>query len=203
MPKQHLVVHAAVIAFTLTAAGASAQTTAPQATNDTGPTVAFADDYIIGAKDVLGVIFWRDADMTGDVTVRPDGNVTLPLLGDVKAAGLRPPALAAQIQETATKYLREPNVTVVVRQINSRVVFVQGEVNAAGEYPLTGPRTVMQLLAEAGGLTEFADQGSITILRQQDGKTVPFRFNYKDVSRGQNLHQNIKLEPGDVIVVRD
>jgi len=202
MSKQHSVLHAAVVALTLTAA-VSAQAPQVPRPEDTGPSVAVADDYVIGPKDVLGIIFWRDADMTSDVTVRPDGNVTLPLLGDVKASGLRPQALASQVQEAATKYLTEPSVTVVVRQINSRVVFVQGEVRGPGEYPLTGPRTVMQLLAEAGGLTEFADQGSIVILRQQDGKTVPLKFNYKDVSRGRNLQQNYTLQPGDVIVVRD
>jgi polysaccharide export outer membrane protein len=139
--------------------------------------------------------------MTGDVTVRPDGMVTLPLLGDMPAAGMTPDALRAQIQTAAAKYVQDPSVTVVVRQIHSRKVFITGEVKTPGAYPLTGPRTVMQLIALAGGLNEFADAKGITVMRNQGGQTESFKFNYKDVARGKNLEQNIVLKPGDTVVV--
>jgi polysaccharide biosynthesis/export protein len=158
-------------------------------------------DYVIGPEDVLGVVFWRDQEMTSDVTVRPDGMVTLPLLGDLAAAGLTPEALRDQIQKAATKYMQDPNVTILVKQINSRKVFITGEVTTPGAYPLTGPRTVMQLIAVAGGLTEFADGKNITVMRAEEGRTRSFKFNYKDVAKGVKLDQNIQLKPGDTVVV--
>jgi len=162
---------------------------------------ALPADYIIGAEDVLGIVFWRDQEMTGDVTVRPDGMITLPLVGDLRAAGLTPPALRDIIQKAAGKYLADLNVNVVVRQINSRKVFITGEVRTPGAYPLTGPRTVMQLIALAGGLTEYADAKSITIARLEKGQARSLKFNYRDVARGKNLNQNIELRPGDTVVV--
>lgn len=158
-------------------------------------------DYTIGPDDVLGVVFWRDADMTGDVTVRPDGNITLPLIRDVRAAGLTPDALREVIQKAASKFINDPNVTVVVRQINSRNAFITGEVARPGPYPISGQLTVLQLIAIAGGLTEFADAKQITIWRKHGDKTETLKFNYKDVSRGKNLEQNIVLRPGDTVVV--
>jgi polysaccharide export outer membrane protein len=158
-------------------------------------------DYLIGPEDVLGVVFWREEEMSGDVTVRPDGMITLPLLGDLPAAGLRPDALRDEVQKAAAKFITDPNVTVIVRTVNSRKVFITGEVMTPGAYPLTGPRTVMQLIALAGGLTEYADQGGITVMRTENGQSRSFRFNYKDVARGRNLQQNIQLQPGDTVVV--
>lgn len=159
-------------------------------------------DYVIGPEDVLGVLFWRDQDMTGDVTVRPDGMVTLPLLGDLLAAGLKPEMLRDEIQKKASsKYLEDPNVTVVVRQIHSRKVFITGLVATPGVYPLTSPRTVMQLIAIAGGLTEYADGENITVMRTDQGRTRSLKFNYKDVAKGKNLAQNVELKPGDTVVV--
>ena len=156
---------------------------------------------MIGPEDVLGIVFWRDADMTGDVTVRPDGMITLPLVGDLRAVGLKPDALRDLITKAASKYLEDINVTVVVRKINSRKAFITGEVRTPGGYDLAGPRTVMQLIALAGGLTEFADGGKITIMRQENGQTKTLKFNYKDVSRGKNLEQNVEVKPGDTVVV--
>jgi polysaccharide export outer membrane protein len=146
-------------------------------------------------------LFWREPDFSGDVAVRPDGRITLPLIGDIVAAGVTPAALRDQIQTAAVKFLTEPNVTVIVKQINSRKVFVTGGVGRPGEYPLTGPRTVMQLISLAGGVTQFADVENISILRQEEGRTRAFRFNYKDVSQGRNVQQNIPLQPGDTVVV--
>jgi len=185
-------------------AGAQTQPSGAVVANNGGattPVVTLPADYVIGPEDVLGIVFWRDEDMTGDVTVRPDGMVTLPLIGDMHAAGLTPEALRDQVQKSASKYLQDPNVTVVVRTINSRKVFVTGEVKTPGGYPLTGPRTVMQLIAMAGGLTEYADAKNITVMRTEQGKQQSFKFNYKDVAQGKRLDQNIQLKPGDTVVV--
>jgi polysaccharide export outer membrane protein len=174
--------------------------TAPAA-SAAAASVPLPADYVIGPEDVLGVVFWRDQDMTGDVTVRPDGMVTLPLLGDLHAAGLTPDALRDQVQKAASKYVQDPNVTIVVRTINSRKVFITGEVTTPGAYPLTSPRTVMQLIALAGGLTEYADSKNITVMRTEQGTQRSFKFNYKDVAGGKKLEQNIQLKPGDTVVV--
>ena len=159
-------------------------------------------DYVIGTDDILSIVFWRDADMTQEVTVRPDGNITLPLLGDIKAAGLKPSELRDQIAKTAGKFIEDPNVTVVVRQINSRNVFITGGVTRPGPYPVSGQMTVLQLITVAGGLTEFADAKNIRILRTENGQTTFLKFNYNEVQDGKKLEQNIVLKPGDSVMVK-
>jgi polysaccharide export outer membrane protein len=158
-------------------------------------------DYVIGPVDVLGIVFWRDPEISGVVAVRPDGRITIPVIGDMSAAGLRPDALQAAILKAAGKYIADPNVAVVVRTINSRKVFVTGRVTTPGGHDLRGPLTVLQAIALAGGVTEYADSKNITILRTKDGQTQTFKFNYKDVSKGKKLEQNIVLLPGDTVVV--
>lgn len=175
------------------------RTTGAPPTASTG--IAVPTDYTIGPDDVLGIVFWRDADMTGDVVVRPDGMITLPLLNDIKAAGLRPDELRLKIVEAAAKLIEDPNVSVVIRQINSRNVFITGQVARPGPYPVSGQMTVMMLIAVAGGVGEFADQKNITITRVVNGKAETHKFNYKDVARGKNPDQNIFLKPGDTVVV--
>jgi polysaccharide export outer membrane protein len=170
------------------------------ATTSTG--VPVPTDYVIGPDDVLGIVFWRDTDMTGDVTVRPDGNVTLPLLGDIKAAGLRPTELKDQITQAASKLISDPNVTVVVRQINSRNIFITGGVARPGAYPVSGQMNVLQIITVAGGLTEFADAKNISIIRVENGQTRRFKFNYNEVLDGKKMEQNILLKPGDTVLVK-
>ena len=116
--------------------------------------VPLSPDYVIGPDDVLGVYVWKEADVSGDVTVRPDGKISIPLLNEIHAAGLTPDQLRQRITEAAKQYLEEPTVTVVVKAINSRKVFVTGQVAKPGTYSLTGPTTVLQLLALAGGVLE-------------------------------------------------
>ncbi len=157
--------------------------------------------YVIGADDVLQILFRYDPDLTTEVTVRPDGMISLPLLSDVQAAGLTPEQLRDKVIEVAKRYIEDPSVTVIVRTINSRKVFITGEVARPGPYNLTTSTTVLQLIAMAGGLTEFADKGKITVMRMENGKPVSFRFNYKDVANGRNLKQNIELRPGDTVIV--
>ena len=160
-----------------------------------------AGEYVIGPDDVLSIVFWRDKDLTSDAVVRPDGKISLPLLNDVEAAGLTPSRLRAKLIEAASRYVEDPNVTVVVRQINSRKVFVTGEIARPGSYPLMGQTTVLQILAIAGGLKEYADDKNIMVMRFEKNYTVHYVFNYHDVSRGKSLTQNIELKPGDTIVV--
>jgi polysaccharide export outer membrane protein len=163
--------------------------------------VAVPDDYVIGPEDVLGVLFWREPELSGDVTVRPDGKITLSLIGDVVASGLTPVALRDQLQKAGARFLADANVTVVVRQINSRKVFITGQVTMPGAFPLGAPRNVLQLIALAGGLLEFAEGDKITIIRNDRGRTVTLKFNYNDVSKGRKLEQNVQLQPGDTVVV--
>ncbi len=181
------------------AAMSQAQTAATQAAAPAAADVPV--DFVIGAGDVLGVLFWREAEVSGDVTVRPDGRISLPVVGVMQAAGLRPEALQEQIQVAAGKFFTAPSVTVVVRTINSRKVFVTGRVTTPGSHPLVAPLTVMQAISLSGGLTEYADAKNITVLRTENGQSRLFKFNYKDVARGKALEQNIQLLPGDTVVV--
>jgi polysaccharide export outer membrane protein len=167
----------------------------------TGPSVPVEAGFTIGPEDVLGVLVWRDQEVSGDVTVRPDGMITLPLVRDVKAAGFTPSELADHIQTALREFITDASVTVVVRQMNSRKVFITGEVAKPGAYPLVSTMTVMQLIAVAGGLNEFAEANSISIMRVEGGKSVTFPFAYKDVAKGKKTAQNIVLKPGDTVVV--
>lgn len=178
------------------------QAQAPAATpSGTMANVAPPDGYLIGPEDVLGIVFWREAEMNGDVTVRPDGRITLPLIGELQAEGRTPQSLRDQIEAAAAKFMTAANVSVVVRQINSRKVFITGKVVTPGTYPLAGPRTVMQIIALAGGLNEYADSKNITVIRTTEGQPKSHKFNYRDVAKGKKLEQNILLVPGDTIVV--
>jgi polysaccharide export outer membrane protein len=182
-------------------AGSHAATSAAHAPAAPAVGVRPPSDYVIGPEDVLGVLFWREPEMSGDLAVRPDGLIALPLIGDITAAGLTPDGLRAALEESASRYITEPHVTIVVKQINSRKVFITGEVTNPGAYALTAPRTVMQLIAIAGGLKEYADAKNITIMRLENGRQRSYRFNYNVVAQGKALAQNILLQPGDTVVV--
>jgi polysaccharide biosynthesis/export protein len=182
-------------------AGSSAKGGAPAKAAAATPTVAPPPGYLIGADDVLTVVFWRDKDMSGDVTVRPDGNISLPLLNDVQAAGRTPEELRRALVEAAGHYIEDPNATVVVKQINSRKVFATGNVMKPGPYPLTAPTSVLQLISMAGGLREYADERNIVVIRTENGQQYSYRVNYRDVVRRRNLKQNILLKSGDTLVV--
>jgi polysaccharide biosynthesis/export protein len=158
--------------------------------------------YVIGPDDVLSVVFWRDKDMSQDVVVRPDGKISLPLVNDVQAGGLTPSQLRDSIKDAARRFVEDPSVTVVVKQINSRKVFITGEIEKPGPYPINGPTSVMQLISLAGGLKEYTDGKRILIMRtDKGGRKVARLFNYREVLAGKNLEQNIDLEPGDTVVV--
>jgi polysaccharide biosynthesis/export protein len=161
------------------------------------PSVA-ALTYIIGADDMLLVSVWKEPDLTITLPVRPDGNISLPLLNDVKAAGLTPTELAAAITEKLKKYVANPRVTVVVTQINSQRVYVTGEVQHTGAIQLLPDMTVLQALANAG-FTQFANTKGIYVLRTVNGREQRIPINYKHLIKGQGT--NLKLQPGDTIVV--
>jgi polysaccharide export outer membrane protein len=157
--------------------------------------------YVVGPEDVLAIAFWREKDLSVEAAVRPDGMITVPLINDIHAAGLTPDQLRERIQAGAAKFVEDPTVTVVVKAINSRKVFITGMVGKPGQYPLTGPTSVMQLIAMAGGLQEYADSKKILIMRTEGGEQVAKPFNYREVLDRKNLKQNIDLLPGDTVIV--
>ena len=163
--------------------------------------VKVPSDYVIGAEDALSVVFWRDKELSADVIVRPDGKISLPLLNDVMAVGLTPEQLAGELMKAATKYIEDPTASVIVKEIRSRRVYILGQVGKPGPYPLTSDMTVLQLIAIAGDVLEYADSKDITITRMEGGKESRFKFNYKDVLKGKKLEQNILLKPNDTVIV--
>jgi polysaccharide biosynthesis/export protein len=198
-----------VIAVAIAAAGALfitplafAQQAAPRAS---APQRAMPDaapsDYVIGPEDILQISVWKNETLSRTVPVRPDGKISLPLLNDVDASGRTPEQLRASVTTAASKLIEEPNVTVVVKEINSRVAYITGAVVKAGFYPVRGELTVLQLIAMAGGLAEYADSKNIVVIRKQGGKQTSFKFNYKDVVAQKRPEQNIQLVPGDTVVV--
>ena len=197
-----LITTAVVPSAQVAAGGQAIRAAAPAAVAPAAPVaVPTPPDYLIGPDDLLAIVFWRDKDMSSEVAVRPDGKISLPLLNDVQAAGLTPPQLRDRLTELSQKYLEDPNVTIVVRQINSRKVFITGQVNRAGTYPLSGPTTVLQLIAMAGGIAEYAHGKKIVVMRTESGRQVSFPFNYEDVVARRKLAQNIDLKPGDTVIV--
>lgn len=158
-------------------------------------------EYKIGPQDVLRIDVWKEAEVSRAVPVRPDGKISLPLLNDVQAAGLTPMQLSGVIADGLKKYINDPQVTVSVSEINSRRIYVTGEVTRAGAFPLLPNMTVLQALSSSGGFTQFARLKNIYLLRIEDGKQVKLPFNYKEAVNGKKPEQNVLLQPGDVIVV--
>jgi polysaccharide export outer membrane protein len=185
---------------------AAAQVAAPSSSAAPGSAqqVSLPADYVIGVEDHLAVVFWREQDkaLTTNVVVRPDGKISVPMLNDITAAGLKPEQLAKLVEQAAAKYIRDAAATVIVQEIHSRKVFVIGEVTKPGAVQLGGEMNVLQVLAEAGGFLEHANKTDVTIVRNENGRERRFKFNYKDVVKGKKPEQNIKLLPGDTVLVR-
>ena len=184
----------------------AAATTQPAATqapaSNQGKAVVMVDNstYIIGADDGLQVTVWKEPSLSGTFPVRPDGMISLVLVGDVPAAGLTPMQLGKDITERLKKYIQDPSVSVVVTAVNSQRVFMIGEVGRVGPMSLTPGMTPLQAISAAGGLSTFANSKRIYILRGPQGKQVKIPFNYKLAIKGDSK-QLIALEPGDTIVV--
>jgi polysaccharide biosynthesis/export protein len=206
-----LVLAAAIITIACAPAGGQTkpEPTKPQSAAPPNPagsvsgaeTVGAAVDpnkYLIGPEDILFIKVWRETDFTLPVAVRPDGKITMPLIGEVQAAGQTPMQLTKALAELLSKYINNPDVTVFVTDVRSKKYFMIGEVNRAGQFPLVTPTSILEALGNAGGFREFANTKKIKILR---GDKV-FNFNYNDVTRAKHLEQNIFLENGDKIIVR-
>ena len=168
--------------------------------NSTASVPVDTSTYVIGAEDALHVSVWKEPELTATLPVRPDGMISLPLLNDVQAAGLTPMQLAASISEKLKKYIADPHVTVVVTAMNSRRIYILGEVTHTGPMGLTPNMTILQALA-AAGFTQFANTKGIYVLRVENGKQQKLPFNYKQAIKTESTAQNFVLKPGDTIVV--
>lgn len=165
-----------------------------------GP-IATPSDFVIGESDVLNINVWKEPEISQSVVVRPDGKISLPLIGEVFVSGLTPVQTQTLIGNKLQSILTNPQVTVTVTEIRSRVAFITGEVGKPGAYPLLVPTTILQLITNAGGLGQFANKKGIFVLRTVDGKQQRFPFNYSQVIKGEKPEQNIRLHPGDTVVV--
>lgn len=161
---------------------------------------AASSRYTLGTADVIHVNVWKSPDLSQTVTIGPDGFVSLPLLGEVRAAGLTAEELAKDLSTRLTSYVVHAQVTVSVVDIRSRQVFITGQVGKPGAYPLIAPITVVQLIAQAGGLNTFANRKGIFILRNSTGNMQRLKFNYNNAIHG-DVRQNITLQPGDTVIV--
>jgi polysaccharide export outer membrane protein len=178
------------------AAGGDKDKTTPDHTPGAGAAVD-SNKYKIGPSDILSIRVWNEEKFSGPVAVHQDGKITLPLVGDVDAGGLTPIEVQDTVAKALTKYVVKPLVTVTVQEVGSKKYYLDGQVNHPGEFPLAIPTTILEAISRAGGLQEFANTKKIYILRGD--KRLP--FNYKDVLRGKHMEQNIRVEPGDHIVV--
>jgi polysaccharide biosynthesis/export protein len=156
--------------------------------------------YVIGPEDTLHIAVWKENDLTATLPVRPDGKISLPLLNDVQASGLTPQQLADSVTEKLRKYIADPRVTVVVTAINSKRIYLTGEVSHPGAMPMLPNMTVLQALA-SGGLSQFANTKRIYVLRTENGKQQKLPVNYRKLVKGEQIEQNYVLQPGDTIVV--
>jgi polysaccharide export outer membrane protein len=159
------------------------------------------DEYSVGESDVLRVNVWKEPEVSQTVVVRTDGNISMPLINEVRVAGMTPLSIQQVIGEKLKAFLTNPQVTVTVMEIHSKHAFITGEVAHPGGYSLNTETTVLQLIAQAGGFTPFAKKGEIVVLRSANGTQQRLRFKYKDVISGKKTDQNISLRPGDTVVV--
>lgn len=161
------------------------------------PGVVDPNLYKIGTEDVISVRVWREPELSLQQTVRPDGKITMPLIGDVNANDVTPKELTAIITDKLKEFINNPNVMVTVEQVRSKKYTITGEVNRPGSYPLLTATTVLDALTNAGGFRDFANKKKITIIRGNER----LRFNYNEVIEGKNMDQNIALRNGDLIVI--
>jgi polysaccharide biosynthesis/export protein len=164
--------------------------------------IPIASSYIVGEADVLRITVWKQPEISQpSVVVRPDGMISVPLVGEIKVSGMTPVQIEATLVEDLKQYVNEPRVTVTVAEVGSKTVYVTGEVEHPGAYPLVGPVDVLQIIAKAGGVTPYARRRSVFVLRQVNGKKEKVPVNYSRIFRGKNPEQNINLQPGDTVVV--
>lgn len=159
------------------------------------------NDYVIGEEDVLTITIWKEHDLSGTMVVRPDGKITVPLVGEVNVVGMKPVELQALLEDRLKPFVTVPQVSISVNQINSRKIYLIGQVVREGTFPINTSMTVLQVLSAAGGLRDFAKRKKIYILRKQGDEEIRFPFNYDAAIHGRNREQNILVQPGDTIVV--
>lgn len=173
----------------------------PAADQGAATAKAHDDSFVIGNDDVLTINVWKEPDISRSIPVRSDGKISLPLVGEVQAAGQTPLKLEKDIAGKLKNYISEPEVTVIVQQVNSQKFNILGQVVRPGSYALANSPTVLDAIALAGGFRDFAKKKNIYVLRQGASGESRLPFNYKDVSQGKNMSQNIKLQPGDTIII--
>ena len=203
--RMALLLMAAVVSSALCAqtavGGEAGANPAKTASTDASPAKPHDDSFVIGNDDVLAINVWKEPDISRSIPVRSDGKISLPLVGEVQAAGLTPLKLEKDIAGKLKNYIDEPEVTVMVQQVNSQKFNILGQVVRPGSYVIANSPTVLDAIALAGGFRDFAKQKSVYVLRPGAGGDSRIPFNYKDVSQGKNMSQNIKLQPGDTIIV--
>ena len=179
----------------------SAPAAAPAAGTEASAAKPHDDSFVIGNDDVLAINVWKEPDISRSIPVRSDGKISLPLVGEVQASGLTPLKLEKDIAEKLKSYISEPEVTVMVQQVNSQKFNVLGQVVRPGTYVIANSPTVLDAIALAGGFRDFAKKKSIYVLRHGASGESRLPFNYKEVSQGKNMAQNVKLQPGDTIII--
>lgn len=158
-------------------------------------------EYKVGEGDVLHIDVWQETEVSQNVVVRPDGNISLPLINEVRVSGMTPLEIQSLVAEKLKSFVNQPKVTVTVTEVRSKRTYISGEVTRPGEYPLNTKITVLQLIAQAGGFTPFAKTENVVIIRIVNGTEQRLRFRYKEVLHGKNTEQNIALQPGDTVIV--
>ncbi len=190
------------LGFNFIAVAQGAQTPANEAKNaPVAEKNTTTDGYQIGPEDVLEISVWKEADLKKEVLVRPDGGISFPLIGEIHAMGKTEGQLQKEITERLNKFIPDPVVSVSIMKVAGNKIYVIGKVNKPGDYTTGRYVDVLQALSMAGGLTPFAAENSIKVLRKEGGKESVFRFRYSQVKNGENLQQNIQLKGGDVVVV--
>jgi polysaccharide export outer membrane protein len=178
---------------------AAADVTKP--TDTTKPAEVVPAGYVVGDSDIIRVNVWKEPEVSQTAVVRTDGNISLPLINEVKVSGMTPLQIQDMVAEKLKGFLNNPQVTVTVIEIRSKRAFITGEVARPGTYSLNAQTTVLQLIAQAGGFTPFAKKDSIVVLRTEDGRQSRLKFKYNEVVQGKKTDQNIALHPGDTVVV--
>jgi polysaccharide export outer membrane protein len=175
--------------------------TAPSLRADDQASTIGAKDYTIGPGDVLDISVWNNEALTKLVTVRPDGKIHFPLIGEIVAGGKTVALLQKELNDQISPFVPDPNLSLMVQQINSLLIYVIGKVNRPGRLVLNANINVLQALTMAGGLNAFAKRNNIKIFREKNNRTLIFPFDYDDITNGKNLEQNMVLLRGDVVVV--
>lgn len=195
--KQRILLVAASMAFAAAVGAETAKVEIVKPIDGSMAAPVDPDKYQIGPEDLLFIRVWREPDFTLPVAVRPDGKITMPLIGELRAAGQSPLQLTATLKQLLTQYLNNPDVNVFVTEVRSKKFYIDGEMNRPGSFALVTPTSILEALSRGGGFREFANTKKIRVLR---GGEVRY-FNYKDVTKGKHLDQNIAVENGDHIIV--